>query len=284
MAHTPQHPQNPCSLNENEQTPAKIWELLRRNQKIGRAVNKLQKLDSDEKANQFYGFKRVSYRIIQALQQHADFVAVALQWLVPEPEFLVDRVAVPQTLNSAGLVELEVIAEGRGATPDPSDRANWCWEDVCKGQPRGAIGESFLRGPTVFRRICDDPRFSSKIDPFQEWREFFHINKRNFTLETPWRESPHGFRRDFCLLWRQRESSAVSPDTGLRHDAPEPHETAFFRNWHLGKALVRACKAGQMDLEDLARTFQFQELADDYHIFAFPKSIRSRMAARELRE
>jgi hypothetical protein len=54
MAHTPQHPHNPCLLKEHEQIPAKIWELLRRNQKISRAVNKLQKLDSDEKANQVY--------------------------------------------------------------------------------------------------------------------------------------------------------------------------------------------------------------------------------------
>jgi len=51
MAHAPQHPHNPCSLDENQQTPAKIWELLRHNERFGRAVRKLQSHDATEKAN-----------------------------------------------------------------------------------------------------------------------------------------------------------------------------------------------------------------------------------------
>jgi hypothetical protein len=282
MAHAPQHPHNPCSLDENQQTPAKIWELLRHNERFGRAVRKLQSHDATEKANRVYGPFRTSCRVVDALKKHHEFAANALQWLVPEPEFLVWHVAVPKKWDSAGRFELDIVAEGRGMTPDPNDQANWSWETRIKGQPRGAVGESFRRGPIVFRQTCDDPRFCSKVDPLQEWREFFEVNKRNFTQETPWREAPPGFRRDFCWLWRQRDSRAVSPDTGLRHDAPEPHETDFFQNWLLGKALVSGCKTGQIDSEDFARIFQFDDLASDYRVFAFPKIIRTRMEARRL--
>lgn len=47
MAHLPQHPDNPYnpSLPEAERIPAKLWELLRRNEKFQRAVTKLQGLD-----------------------------------------------------------------------------------------------------------------------------------------------------------------------------------------------------------------------------------------------
>jgi len=279
MAHAPQHPHNPCSLDENQQTPAKIWELLRHNERFGRAVRKLQSHDATEKANRVYGPFRTSCRIVETLKSHHAFAAYALQWLVPEPEFIVWHVAVPKTWDSSGRFALDIVAEGRGTTPDP---AKLGWENRIKGQPRGAVGESYLRGPVVFRQTCDDPRFCSfrnEIDPLQEWREFFEVNKRNFTLETPWLEAPPGFRRDFCWLWRQRDNRAVSPDTGLRHDAPEPHETDFFLNWHLGKALVCGCKTGQLDSEDLGRIFQFDELANDYRVFAFPKTIRTRMEA-----
>jgi len=284
MGHAPQHPHNPCSLNENEQTPAKIWELLRWNEEFSRAVIKLQKFDADEKANRVYGLERTSYRIIQALEKHNDFAAHALQWLVPDPQFLIWRIAVPQKWNSAGRFDFDIVAIGHGTTPDPNDQANWIWENRVKDRPHGAIGESFSRGPVVLWQTCNDPRFCSKVDPLQEWREFFEVNKRDFTLETPWREAPPGFRRDFCRLWRQRDSRAVSLDTGLRHDAPEPRETDFFQNWHFGQAFVRGCKTGHMDLEAIARSFKFDELANDYRVFAFPKCIRSRMAARDMAE
>jgi hypothetical protein len=45
MAHLPQHAQNPCSLDRNEQVPAKIWELLRRNERFKKAVTRLKVLD-----------------------------------------------------------------------------------------------------------------------------------------------------------------------------------------------------------------------------------------------
>ena len=44
MAHAPQNLQNPCLLDENEQIPAKIWELLRRNENFRADVARLTKL------------------------------------------------------------------------------------------------------------------------------------------------------------------------------------------------------------------------------------------------
>jgi len=41
MPHATQHAHNPCSLDENEQIPAKIWELLRRNESFRSDVARL---------------------------------------------------------------------------------------------------------------------------------------------------------------------------------------------------------------------------------------------------
>jgi len=42
MADSPQHLHNPCLLDTNEQTPAKVWELLRRNNAFRYVVERLE--------------------------------------------------------------------------------------------------------------------------------------------------------------------------------------------------------------------------------------------------
>jgi hypothetical protein len=75
----------------------------------------------------------------------------------------------------------------------------------------------------------------------------------------------------------------VSPETGLRHDAPEPHETDFFQDWQLVSALAHA-KAQKLEHEDMARAFMFDDLARNYRVFAFPKTIRTRTEARRMKD
>jgi hypothetical protein len=83
MPHATQQLHNPCSLDENEQIPAKIWELLRRNAAFRDTVQRLRELDAQES----------EYRTKPG-QNHSS-AGVALQWLVPEPLFHVERVTCP---------------------------------------------------------------------------------------------------------------------------------------------------------------------------------------------
>ena len=82
MAHEPQHPDNPCraSLPEAEQTPAKIWELLRRNEKFRRAVVKLQSLDNAAKAERKIGPAWFAADgLVKTLKRHHEFAGCALE-------------------------------------------------------------------------------------------------------------------------------------------------------------------------------------------------------------
>ena len=101
MAHTSQPAYNPCSLAEQEQTPAKIWELLRRNEAFRADVQRLVKLDSTERNHharngQYHGSAwHKSRRLVERVRKRHPFAGIALQWLVPEPLFLVHRVTWP---------------------------------------------------------------------------------------------------------------------------------------------------------------------------------------------
>jgi len=84
---------NPCSLDENEQIPAKIWELLRRNRDFRDAAERLTKLDAKERNDceeigKYHGEAwQKSWRLVKRAAAHHPFAGVALQWLVPEPLF-----------------------------------------------------------------------------------------------------------------------------------------------------------------------------------------------------
>lgn len=84
---------NPGLLDENEQIPAKIWELLRRNQAFRSDVQRLAELDAKERNNwektgTYHGAAwQKSYRLVKRIGASHPFAGVALQWLVPEPLF-----------------------------------------------------------------------------------------------------------------------------------------------------------------------------------------------------
>ena len=117
MDHNLQPSYNPCSLKESEQIlPAKIWELLRRNEAFKNAVELLKKHDLrvqsiDLKIKNFqdrgtrlgqsgaesrdlnanYSLRSKTWlsakRIIENASRTNPFAGIALQWLVPEPLF-----------------------------------------------------------------------------------------------------------------------------------------------------------------------------------------------------
>lgn len=288
MAHEPQHPNNPChaSLPEAERIPAKIWELLRRNEKFHRAVSKLQHLDRLAKEHRTIGQTWFAANsLVKSLKSHHEFAGYALEWLVPEPWFEIHHTVIEDGTDLTGkqFVPTKLIKLESGSTPDPTDAAHWqtfeAHGDFGADSRRNIAGcVPMVRGPIITFTIAEDVRLrGSKVNGIQEWRDY-HAGHGPFTLNDSWRDAPPGFRHIFCWLWRQRDSREKNPLTNCRTDAPEAHETNFFKGWRLFPALAKK----NIEHEDAARAFMFEELAENYRVFAFPNSIRTRTEARRV--
>lgn len=286
MRHPPQHPHNPCALGPNEQAPAKFWELLRRNTRFQKAVTRLAELDQRPRlpdGSTERQPREIGLAMVRRLRQLHPFAATALQWLVPEPLFEISHAAIPADLDLAGkqFVSLVTVKLQEGTTPAPADKANWRTYEAQGEHDAHSIanfqGRLWRRGPRVEVQESDDPRFCSKLDPLQEWRDYFERDRKTFTLSTPWRDAPPQFQREFAFLWRHLDSRTTNPITGTRVDAPCEHETNFFTGWDLMSRLGQ-----QPNSEDAARALMFTDLARDYRIFVFPKSIRTRTEARRV--
>jgi len=286
MAHAPQHPHNPCSLDENEQTPAKIWEMLRRNDRFRKAVARLDELDKrprlDDSSPQRCP-REIGLAIVERLGKSHSFAAVAIQWLVPEPLFEIHHVAILANLDLTSEVTapLATLKLQVGITANPEDKAHWRTFETHGKEDAQTVtnfnGRPWRRGPHIHLQTSDDSRFCDKVDPVQEWRAYF-TDGRKFTVATPWRDAPPQFKREFCFLWRYLDSRTTNPITGTRIDAPREHETGFFFGWSL-----LSCVTGHsFRNEDLTRAIIFDDLAKHYRVFAFPKSIRSRTEARRM--
>src|SRR5208282_5319094 len=79
-----QQPFNPCDAPDEEQIPAKIWELLRRNFDFKKTVQQLLELDKIARATERRGPEwKQSCGIIAKPEISHPLAALALQWLVP---------------------------------------------------------------------------------------------------------------------------------------------------------------------------------------------------------
>lgn len=269
MAHATQHLHNPCSLDENEQTPGKIWELLRRNDHFKKAVARLEELDKRprvEDDSRQRCPRIVGQVMVERLGDIHSFAGVALQWLAPEPLFEIHYKEIPANLDLTGkrFVRLATVRLQQGKSPDPEDKSNWRTFEAQGEHDAESIanlnGRPWRRGPHIHLQLSTDPRFCSKVDPLKEWRDYF-ADGRKFTLGTPWRDVPPQFKREFCFHWRQLDSRTKNPITGTRIDAPCEHETDFFQGWRLVD--FRACGSGNLSKDDLVKVIKFNQLADD---------------------
>lgn len=248
-------PWSPCDAPKDEIGPAKLWELLRRNEKFKRQVQKLKRLRSasqtptpDAKKSAKARSKEIEARrdahdqgraLIQRFDASNSFAAVALMWLVPEPEFRVERYQVSKEKTRsrtdkkrAFLARLENIGIGRGTTPDSSDDQHWRW--FGSSSQENINGGLNRWGPRV-RRVTDreDTLLPSRPDELQEWRQFFS-GGREFNLKTAWPNTPPQFRREFSDCWKN-----------LRGGPMKIWTTDFFQEWALDSVLARAHKAIQ---------------------------------------
>src|SRR5439155_7835508 len=211
------------------------------------------------------------------------FAGTAIQWLVPEPLFEISHVAMRTGLDLTGkeVVSLVTVKLQMGTTPDPEDKDHWRTFEAHRDRDAQSIanvnGRLWRRGPHLRLQKSEDPRFCSKVDPLQEWRDYF-ANGRKFTLDTPWRDSPSQFKREFCFFWRYLDSRATNPITGTRIDAPHQQEISFFKD----RSLLSAIGKNTIEQEDLAHAFTLDNLGKHYRLFAFPESIRTRSEARRM--
>jgi len=280
MPHATQHLHNPCSLDEYEQIPAKIWELLRRNAAFRDTVQRLRELDAQEseyrtKPGQYHGPAwQESWEVVERVSECHSFAGVALQWLVPEPLFHVESVTWPlgKRWKERRTFKPRVLAVGEGTTPDTTDKEHWHWWK--NSSQANHAGRRMTRGPDVhwttskFKRLCD------KVNPLQEWQQF----RWPFTVNHPWNEAPPPFRRQFQFIWRGYDSRATNPITNRRSDSAAPHESDFFQGWRLED--FRASGLGNLSHDDLVKVLKFHDLADKYRVFAVPCALLTRQAAK----
>jgi hypothetical protein len=320
MAYTPQHPENPCrsELSEAEQVPAKLWELLRRNERFQKAFSRLVQLDTRAEASlaklrklQATGVEQhhqtseaaelrnecgrrsetrfLARRVLQNIRRSNAFAAAALEWLVPEPWFEIQHIAVHPGVDKKGkqYVGVKVVKIRGGSTPNPGDQVNW-QEFVSQGDRDARSVRNLagcapnVRGPHITFTVTEDPDLQgSVVDGIQEYREY-QAGHGPFTTLDSWRQTPPGFQRSFCRLWRQLDSRHVNPITKTRIDAPETHEVSFFEGWRLGALLAAVAQRGHLSVEDYAKAIQFDQIAENHRVFAVPNSIRTRSEARRV--
>lgn len=298
-------------MPEAEQVPAKIWELLRRNEKFKRTVARFQELDRrlqeanaaiktllgqgarfgedgergihlDQLCEKSEFVRSQTGRLLEAVKAQHPFAGRALEWLVPEPLFIVSKVGLPEGFDLKGksCAPHETISYGEGTTPDPRDRKHWHWRRLHPGKPdtRGGL---MRRGPIVEWRTSAFAPFRSPVNPIAEWKEH-HQTHGPFTLADSWKNAPSHFKRIYCAIWRNFDNRAKDSLTGLRFDAANEHEVNFFQGWRLGDQLAEATQRGSLIGDDVFHSLQFDNLARNFRVFAVPKSILTKGEANRL--
>lgn len=264
-------PFNPCSLAEAELIPAKIWELLRRNDRFRADVECLRKLDEKERATYASSGKyhgpawKKSCALVRKVEPVHPFAHVALMWLVPEPLLTVVRRTFGRNCKSIR----ERLSPIRPSDLDSTEKA-WPWRSAGSHQ-----GWPTVRGPEILHLTSNKRKHCDRVIFLNEWRGW-KPDVPMFDCNTPWPMTPEGFRHKFMFLWRSRyDCRPENPITKNRCDSPHPHEVGFFRHWSRGNpGLVR----------DPAEVFTFDDLARNYRVFAVPKSILTKGTAEAMGE
>jgi hypothetical protein len=177
---------NPCSLNKHEQIPAKIWELLCRNTEFEKAVKRLRKLDTKARETNRSGPEwKQSCDLIDELNMLHPLAALALKWLVPEPEFFIH-------CKRHGRIQ-----DGEGYSPDLQN-PSWVWRNRYDGRTRKPAvqvgGVHLVRGPS-----CAASNITTPFPDWQNWKP----GEAMFDLSTTWNRLPKSFRNMFVRKWRE---------------------------------------------------------------------------------
>ncbi len=245
MAGEYHHSHNPCALATEEQFPAKIWELLRRNSHFQCCARKLAEMGNRHatvEAEHLHGpiWERTR-RLIERVGRPNVFAGDALEWLTPEPLFIF------HTRRRTGYA----------ITPAPlRDSRAWRWVD---SKSEDSNPPPLRRGPRIEWWSND------KVNPLEEWQAYAATGKV-FSPDCGWADAPPGFKRAFQFLWRSRyDSRALNPITGIRSDSSHLHEVNL-----------------QEITDPVVMTLTLAELRKDYRLFAIPRTVLTKNGAKSL--
>jgi|GEM_PF-2254519 len=267
MAEATEHPFNPCcDVPVDEQIPAKIWELLRRNVAFRKRVAQLRRLDEIERSvhQQGKGYHGSAWEkscaLLRKVKPVHPFAHVAFMWLVPEPLLNICRLTYAR---NGKLLRKQVCP----LVPTQLDKPEGAWLWRSEGSH---LGWPTVRGPEIHLLTSNKRKRCDRVIFRNEWRGW-KPEAPLFDCDTPWPETPAGFRHAFMFLWRSRyDSRPDNPITRNRDDSPQPHETGFFRGWNLSDFNVT---------RDLAKVLTFDDLACNYRVFAVPRTILTKGTA-----
>lgn len=219
-----------------DEPAAKLWELLRRNERFRGAVKCLAKWQHIANASTGPdGIRgREAYRawsrglsLLERIDEQNPLAAGALRWLVPEPIFLQLKFRIERgTKHTLETVERQWSV----TTADPKRKRQWK-----RGRNSDRLdpsdGEPNRWGPEIKLVTSDDPRLANECrDELAEWRDYIKAGRR-FTVDTPWSEAPPTFQRLVDAHWTEISGKG------------RVAETEFFRDWHLVDLVARARKA-----------------------------------------
>ncbi len=279
---------NPCNLdNRDEIIPAKIWELLRRNTAFRADVTRLIELDNKERQYQ----KRIArspkagtrgkawvaaWSLVDQIKHRHGFGAIALQWLVPDPLFMVTVVARPAD-NDGSQTKVQTLRKTLiGEGTNPRDMLNWRW--FPSHSAANLSGRLISYGPDIHWTTSNDPRLRDWVNPIEEWNAY----SWPFTLAHSWPEAPVGLNRAFQFLWRRRcDCRPKNPITGSQSDSPAPYESEFFHAWTC-EEILKEKEAPGITSRAMTKTLAFEILAKDYRLFAIPRAILTKKTANEM--
>ncbi|MBX3732237.1 MAG: hypothetical protein KF791_06545 [Verrucomicrobiae bacterium] len=144
-------------------------------------------------------------------------------------------------LAAGKVVPIDTVGIGWGRHPQESPETPWIFfasqiptasDGMDPAESRAnAHGWPICLGPEIETLTSDEPRLQPSCrDEIAEWTAY-HTAGRRFTLDTPWPDTPVGFRRTFGAQWaRLCGEGRVA-------------ETDFFRDWNLATLAARASKA-----------------------------------------
>lgn len=208
-----------CIENDNELLAGKIWELLRRNRKFLRDVEKLIYLDKQIKKAKDPKKKQSKFeesvKFLQNKTEHNNFARIAMQWLAPDPLIHYMLYEEDQRIWKTAVIKPEELSK---------PKKTWEWKIYNSSTATcDSKTNSLCRGPEIVyvestgvEYKSDDPKY------IEEWKSGKpQTGGKLFTYETFWNDAPAGFRLAFSNEWSQIDSRTVNPNTGIRSESPE---------------------------------------------------------------
>ena len=236
--HNPIHHSNPCRYGE----PAKIWELLRRNEAFVKVVNRcaLELQLAGKLGDAGVGGARHRsrvWRILDCVQRAHPLLEVVVKWMLPETTYRYEK--------ANGDI-------GEGSTPDISKMT---WHPAHEIDTGGWL---MLFGPTI-------TALEGGPGQFQKWGE--HLSRYGHpNLKTVWNELPELMRREVEFQWAFHHFSETGPYE------TKPHESDYFSMDLLALFKNEETK-GAIKENSLAAVYQHQTLSSN-RVFCFPKNVK----------